>query len=128
MILQTKVPGITYLYCDNGGEYVNNAFEDYIKSRGTTIHKMVCNTSALNGVAEQMNRTIMDRARACLIHSGMPPAFWSFAIIHSVFTLNQSPTKALFSGKNSLRGVDWKILQCFKSGHLRMCGPFSSSA
>jgi hypothetical protein len=90
---------ILNLYCDNGGEYVSREYEDYTQSRGTDLHKTIRNTSALNGVAERMNRLIMDRARACLIQSGLPPVFWSFAVVYSVYVINRSPTKALPDGK-----------------------------
>lgn len=95
MLTMCNRPAILNIYCDGGGEYISNEFKDHVTSRGGTLHKTIHYTSALNGVAERMNRTIMDRARACLFQSGLPPIYWNYAVIYSVYAINRSPTKAL---------------------------------
>lgn len=51
--------------------YVRKQFQKYATSRDTLMHKTVRTISALNGVPERMNRTIVNRARACLLESGL---------------------------------------------------------
>ena len=87
--------GIKMLYCDNGGEYTSNEFKSHAASRGTELRYTIRDTPALNGVAERMNRTLLDRARALLFDSGMPNRFWGHAIATAVYLINRSPTRAL---------------------------------
>jgi hypothetical protein len=68
-------PGIINLYCDNGGEYTSKEFDNYVKSQGTNQKKTIRDTPQLNGVAERMNRTILDRARALLFEAGFTGKF-----------------------------------------------------
>jgi len=66
-------PGISYLYCDNGGEYLSkNEFKAFMSSEGADYKTTIRNTPALNGVAERMNRVICERVRALLLDSGLP--------------------------------------------------------
>jgi hypothetical protein len=90
---------IKMLYCDNGGEYTSNEFKSHAASQGTELHYTIRDTPALNGVAERMNRTLLDRGRALLFDSGMPKRFWSYAVLTSVYLINRSPTRALPENK-----------------------------
>ena len=45
---------------DNGKEYTSNAFEDYIFQHGIAHQTTVPYNPHKNGVAERMNRTIMN--------------------------------------------------------------------
>jgi len=51
--------------------------------------------SAQNGIAERMNRTIMDQTRALLDNAGLPDIFWNYAAMTAVYIINCSPTRAL---------------------------------
>ena len=57
------------LRSDNGGEYTSKAFEDYCSSKGVRHEKSVSYTPQQNGVAERMNRTLMECVRAMLTHA-----------------------------------------------------------
>ena len=48
-----------------------------------------------NGVAERMNRTIMERARSMLYQVKLPLDFWAEACSRAVYLHNRSPTTAL---------------------------------
>ena len=52
---------------DNRGEY-QGPFEEYCKQQGIRQQKMLPNTPQLNGLAERMNRTLIERVR-CLLAS-----------------------------------------------------------
>ena len=50
---------------DNGGEY-RGQFEEYCRSKGIRLEFTVSKTPELNGLAERMNRTIMERVQDVL--------------------------------------------------------------
>ena len=47
---------------DNGGEYTSSQFENYLKAEGITHELTVHNTPQQNGVAERLNRTLVEMA------------------------------------------------------------------
>ena len=48
-----------------------------------------------NGVAERMNRTLIEAARSMLIDSHLPHSFWAEAILTATYLRNRSPTRAV---------------------------------
>lgn len=52
-------------------------------------------TPQQNGVAERMNRTLMERARAMINDSKMDKKFWNEAIYCATYLINRSPTNAI---------------------------------
>ena len=48
-----------------------------------------------NGVAERLNRTLLERTRALLIQNSLPKFLWPEAITYAVYLKNRSPTRAL---------------------------------
>jgi len=90
---------IKYLYCDNGGEYTSLDFQNFCKTNGIEMHFTIRDTPALNGVAERMNRTLLERTRALLFESGVPKSFWGYALLTAVYLINRSPTSALKENK-----------------------------
>ena len=71
---------IETLGTDNGGEYVSKEFEDYLKSKGICHELTVPHSPEQNGVAERMNRTLMESARLMMAHAGLPNHYWAEAI------------------------------------------------
>ena len=51
---------------DNGGEFFSKEFEEFCKKCGIAQHKTTPYTPQQNGVAERMNKTLMERARSML--------------------------------------------------------------
>ena len=73
---QTKKK-IKVLRIDNGGEFCSKEFEEFCKKCGTTRHKSSPYTPQQNGVAERMNKTLMERARSMLSGVGLGQEFWA---------------------------------------------------
>ena len=48
-------------------------------------------TPELNGLAERMNRTIMERVRSMLAHAKLPKTFWAEALSTATYVINRSP-------------------------------------
>ncbi|CAK1588349.1 unnamed protein product [Parnassius mnemosyne] len=49
----------------------------------------------MNGVAERMNRTLTEKARALLLDSQFPKELWGEALRYAVYVNNRSPTASL---------------------------------
>ena len=54
------------LRTDNGGEYVSKVFEEFLKHRVIRHECTVPYTPEQNGVAERLNRTLMESARSMM--------------------------------------------------------------
>ncbi|KAK2985799.1 hypothetical protein RJ640_019295 [Escallonia rubra] len=67
------------LKSDNGGEYCDGGFQEYCSNNGIRLIRTVKRTPQENGLAERMNRTIMERARspASALNGGIPEEEWS---------------------------------------------------
>ncbi|KAH9288722.1 hypothetical protein KI387_032839 [Taxus chinensis] len=56
------------LISENGGEYYNKVFDDYCSVNGIRKERTILRTPHENGVAERMNKTIMECARSMMIN------------------------------------------------------------
>eukprot|EP00794_Sanderia_malayensis_P014955 gene14955-biopygen12465 len=83
------------LRADNGGEYKSDDFEKYCKERGILREDTIPYTPQQNGVAERMNRTIMETVRSIMHHAKLPMMFWAEAVSTAVYIRNRCPTSAL---------------------------------
>jgi hypothetical protein len=81
--------------CDGGGEFHSNASLKWYVEHGIEVQKTAPHTSQTNGVAERMNRTIMDKVRTILNASGMSAAFWPEAARYAAHTINRLPSRPL---------------------------------
>ena len=61
---------------DNGGEYTSSEFERYLQEAGIRHEKTIPKTPEQNGVAERMNRTLIEAVRCMLSDSQLPKTFW----------------------------------------------------
>ena len=86
---------IKILRSDNGTEYCNKEFENYLKSEGIIRQLSVVDTPEQNGVAERINRTLLEIARALLKEAGLDERYWGVALEMAVYIKNLSPTKAV---------------------------------
>lgn len=84
---------------DNGGEYRNEQFEKFCEQKGIQMECTVPYSPEQNGVSERMNRTLVEKARAMLIGSGVAKTFWCEAVETAAYLVNRSPASALKEGK-----------------------------
>lgn len=80
---------------DNGGEYLSNGFCNYLDSHGIHHQLTVAYTPQQNGVAERMNRTLMDLVRSMLHHKNMDRHFWAEALSTAVYIRNRVTSHGL---------------------------------
>jgi hypothetical protein len=94
---------------DNAREYLDNAFQQFLESRGI-IHQTSCvRTPQQNGIAERKNGPILAIARALMLQMNVPKLFWADAVLTAAYLLNRMPSRILkgkspfemfFPGKN----------------------------
>lgn len=83
------------LRCDNGGEYMNENLRSWCKKNGTEMDFTIPYSPQLNGKAERLNCTLLEKTRALLEESGLSKEMWGEAAYTATYLLNRSPTKLL---------------------------------
>jgi transposase InsO family protein len=68
---------------DRGKEFVNKSLTAWCCERGIEIQMTAPYSPSQNGVAERMNRTLVELARAMI--RGLPEFLWEYAISHSSY-------------------------------------------
>ncbi|GAA0155218.1 transmembrane signal receptor [Lithospermum erythrorhizon] len=102
---------------DNGGEYIG-MFDQYCRKYGIRHEQSVPKTPQHNGLAERMNRTIMEKVRCLLSHSNLPRLFWGEALYATIQIINLSSTTIL---EGSVPEELWSAKKIFYK-HLRTFG------
>lgn len=77
---------------DNGTEYENKNFADFFVKHGIKHEKSAPYSPQQNGLAERMNRTIIEKVRCMLLQSGLSKQFWAEAVLAAVNVINIIPT------------------------------------
>uniref|UniRef100_H3GUW4 Integrase catalytic domain-containing protein n=1 Tax=Phytophthora ramorum TaxID=164328 RepID=H3GUW4_PHYRM len=88
------------LRSDNGGEYTSGAMAKFCADRGIVQKFTPPYTPQLNGVAERMNRTLVECARCMLEHAGLSKTYWGEAVMTATFLRNRCPTRAISHDKS----------------------------
>ena len=83
------------LRSDNGGEYMSREFKAYCEEMGIVHHHTTSYTPQQNGVAERLNRTLLEKARSMLSLAGLEQTFWAEAIKTAAYLLNLTPSSAI---------------------------------
>ncbi|KAG9125187.1 hypothetical protein FRC07_008629 [Ceratobasidium sp. 392] len=78
---------------DNGGEFVNKDWQEHTSKTGTILETTAPYSAQQNGIAERLNCTLTDKARAMLIESAAPKFLWSEAIAYACYLKNRVPTQ-----------------------------------
>ena len=71
---------VKVLRSDNGTEYVNQEFEQFLISKGIEHQTTCVNTPEQNGVAEQKNRHLLEVARSLMFSMNVPKFLWGEAV------------------------------------------------
>lgn len=80
---------------DNGTEFVNHSLKTLLNASGIQHQLTVAYSPQQNGIAERMNRTILDKVRAMLFNHSCDQRMWAEAVNTAVYLINRSPTKVL---------------------------------
>ncbi|QRW26084.1 integrase core domain protein [Rhizoctonia solani] len=93
MLNTQKNKKIKRVQFDNGGEFVNKEWEEHAAQKGTVLETTAPYSSQQNGIAERLNRTLTDKARAMLLESAAPKFLWNEAIAYACYLKNRVPTQ-----------------------------------
>ena len=86
------------LRSDRGGEYLSNEFADALDKDGVKHELSTAETPQQNGVAERVNRTLMDLVRSMLHAKGLPKVFWAEALATAVYIRNRVTSRSIEKG------------------------------
>ena len=78
---------------DRGTEFVNETLREWCNSQGIELQVTAPYSPLQNGVAEQMNHTLVELARAMLSASELPEFLWEAAVAHAAYLRNMSYMK-----------------------------------
>ncbi|GJS85154.1 putative RNA-directed DNA polymerase [Tanacetum coccineum] len=74
---------------DNGTEFKNRVMLEFCGKKGIKQEFSNARTPQQNGVAERMNRTLIEAARTMLADSLLPTTFWAEAVNTACYTFNR---------------------------------------
>lgn len=83
------------LRTDGGGEYTSTEFGRYLEKAGVKHELTIPRTPEQNGVAERLNRTLMESVRSLLADSGLSKEFWGEALSTATYLRNLSPSRVI---------------------------------
>jgi hypothetical protein len=79
-------------HLDNGGEFISKELVAWFKAQGIRLEYTAPYSPSQNGIAEHLNRTIVEKVTPMLSLHNLPLRLWPFAVTHAVYLINCSPT------------------------------------
>ena len=83
---------VTVLHSDNGGEYRNNELTRFCRQKMIKQEFTVPYNPEQNGMAERLNRTLVEMTRCVLSEAKMDKTFWCKAMLTAVNIRNILPS------------------------------------
>jgi hypothetical protein len=90
-----KSTKIKIFMSDNGGEFINTEFENFLKESGIQHRLTTPHCPEQGGIAERKNRTLVEMARCLLSQSKLSLNLWAEAVNTANYVRNRCPTKSL---------------------------------
>lgn len=87
---------------DNGTEYCSNDFERFCRNSGTKHERTNAYTPQQNGMAERMNRTLVEKAKCLLFDAKLPKSYWAEAVHMAAYLINRSVNSSGLKTPNEL--------------------------
>nr|GEW10803.1 putative ribonuclease H-like domain-containing protein [Tanacetum cinerariifolium] len=108
----TSVSSLNHKWCDNRGKFRNKEVNNFYSRKGIKREFDNARTPQQNGVAERINRTLIEAARTMLTDAKHPVTFWAEAVntayyVQNRVLVNKSQNKTpyeLFNGRTPAIG------------------------
>ena len=71
---------------------MSKEFEAYLRENGIAKELTVPFTPQQNGLAERLNRTLIEKARAMLQAAELAEKYWGEAVMTAIYLKSRSPT------------------------------------
>ena len=91
LISHNQKPNAIHIDC--GKEFLNINLTSWCNERGIDTQMTAPYSPSQNGVAERMNRTLVELAKAMM--RNLPSFLWKYAVAHSSYLHNRTYTKSL---------------------------------
>jgi transposase InsO family protein len=110
---------IKSLHSDNGPEYKSLQFTSFCQLHGILQRFTTTDSAPSNGVAERLNRTLLNKARGFLFAANASKIFWAEAVASSNYVKNMLSTRT-----TSGSFIPWQLWHNTPPplGHLRIWG------
>ena len=80
---------------NNGGEYTSQGFEKYLQENSIKHQTIVLYNPQQNGVAERMNRILLNMVRSMMFFKNVKLMFWGEAVLCVAYINNRCPSSTL---------------------------------
>ena len=99
LAMYERQSGLTVLRVrtDRGGEFINEYLNEYFLTKGILYEHTAGYSSESNGVAERLNRTLMDKARSMIKAAGLPDSYWGWALVMANQLSNWIPVNTKYN-------------------------------
>ena len=77
------------------GEYRSQEFAQYLRKHQIAHEVTVPDSPEMNGLAERMNRTILEKAKCMCAHADLPKSLWAEAASTACYVYNRLPNTPL---------------------------------
>lgn len=88
-----KIP--THFHADGGTEFLNKEMCATFSKNGVHFTTTAPGSPNQNAIAERVNRTLLESARAMMFQAGAAPRFWAEAVRYAAYVRNRLPHRAL---------------------------------
>ena len=73
-----------------GGEFLNKILISWCRKQGYELQMTALYLPSQNGVAERMNRTLVELGHAMLKGQDLPEFLWEYMIVHAAYLRNRA--------------------------------------
>jgi transposase InsO family protein len=95
LIKNQHATSVKILCSDNGTEYINMEFGQFLASNGIEHQTTCVNTPEQNGVVERKNRHLLEVARSLMFTTNIPKFFWGEAVKTATYLINRMPLRII---------------------------------
>lgn len=88
------------LRIDNEGEYTSKSFEQYLRDNGIKHQTIIPYNPQQNGVAERMNRTLLNMVRSMMFFKNVKLIFWGEVVLCATYIINRC-TSSIINNKST---------------------------